>query len=78
MSIEILGPYYGVDWLAMILTLIGIYLLGDKKRVGFMVHILGNFLWAILGIMTMSIALMIANVVYLFFNIRGYQKWKKK
>ena len=52
---ELISTYYGIDLLAMILTLVGIYLLGNKNKYGFVVHIFGNALWFALGIMTQSV-----------------------
>jgi hypothetical protein len=37
--------YYGIDWLAMLLTVLAIYLLGNKARYGFVLMILGNVCW---------------------------------
>ena len=34
--------YLGIDWLAMLLTFSGIYLLGNKQRNGFIAMMLGN------------------------------------
>jgi hypothetical protein len=70
--------YFGVDWLAMVCTLCAIYLLGDKKRAGFMVMILGNSCWIAVGYLSSSLAMMIANVVFLAMNLRGHRRWSSR
>tara|TARA_R110002072_G_scaffold104833_8_gene229507 strand:+ start:138 stop:392 length:255 start_codon:yes stop_codon:yes gene_type:complete len=70
--------YYGIDWIAMTFTLIAIYLLGNKSRAGFGTMMCGNFCWMVLGFLTGSIALVIANFTFFGMNIRGYIKWGKE
>ncbi|GFZ83330.1 hypothetical protein GCM10011403_28670 [Pseudohongiella nitratireducens] len=70
-----MAEYYGVDWVAMVLTLTAIYLLGNKSRYGFITMMGGNSCWVALGILTGSLGLIAANVVFLFMNLRGYLKW---
>jgi hypothetical protein len=45
-----MSHYDGVDWIAMCLTFSAIYLLGNKSRIGFVVMMLGNLLWCIIGL----------------------------
>jgi len=70
--------YFGVDWFAMAFTLCAIYLLGDKKRAGFVVMICGNSCWIAVGYLSSSLAMMIANVVFLAMNLRGYLRWSSQ
>ncbi len=67
--------YYGVDWAAMALTLVAIYLLGDRRRMGFVLMILGNACWVVLGVLTGSLAMILANLVFAGMNVRGLVKW---
>ena len=67
--------YFGVDWLAMVLTLSAIYLLGDKSRSRFLVMICGNTCWIAVGYLSSSLAMTIANVVFLAMNFRGFLRW---
>jgi nicotinamide riboside transporter PnuC len=68
--------YYGIDWLAMVLTVVAIYLLGNKHWAGFALMIGGNLCWIVLGVLSDSIALMIANAVFVAMNLRGIRKWQ--
>ena len=67
--------YYGIDWLAMALTLVAIYLLGNKSRAGFGTMMCGNLCWMGLGVLTGSLALVIANLTFFSMNVRGFVKW---
>ena len=77
MLLDILTNYYGIDILAMILTFTGLYLIGNKKKQGFIVASIGNITWVILGIFAQSIGLIFANIVIVILYIRGYMKWRK-
>lgn len=67
--------YFGVDWAAMAFTFLAIYLLGNKSRMGFAVMMCGNACWMVVGLLTASIALVIANAVFLLMNVRGWIRW---
>jgi hypothetical protein len=54
--------YLGLDWLAMALTFTAIYLLGNKRRVGFVVMMVGNLSWAVIGLWAHSYAMVLANL----------------
>ncbi len=71
--------YYGLDWLAMGLSLLAVYLLGNKNRNGFLSFIVANALWVVLGATMMSsYGIVVGNVVFLIMNGRGYLQWKAK
>lgn len=75
---DILLKYYGLDWLAMAASLLAVYLMGNKNRIGFISYILANVLWIYLGIFRMqSFGISIGNVFFLIMNVRGYLKWKE-
>ena len=69
--------FYGVDWIAMMLTLTAIYMLGNKSRGGFITMMGGNTCWVLLGVLTGSLGLIAANIVFLIMNLRGFVKWGK-
>lgn len=75
MGVEV--QYYGIDWLAMFLTLVGIYLIGDKNRFGFVTMMCGNASWIAVGYLTSSLAMAIANFVFLAMNTRALVKWSR-
>lgn len=78
MFTEIITQYYGIDLLATALTFVGIYLIGNKVRNGFIIAGLGNAFWAIMGLITQSVGLVIANVVIIGLYGRGYLNWRQQ
>jgi len=77
MTFELLTQYYGVDLIATAITFLGIYQLGNKKRIGFIMTLIGNLMWLAFGVMTSSLGILIANLGLAMLNIRGYYKWGK-
>ena len=67
--------YYGVDWIACVFTFVAIYLLGNKARAGFVIMMCGNSCWVIVGLLTHSNAMVIANAVFFAMNLRGFMRW---
>lgn len=75
---EVFLKYYTLDWLAMGLSLLAVYLLGNKNKFGFISFILANLLLVILGFSLInSLGIAIGNLVFLIMNIRGYLSWNK-
>jgi nicotinamide riboside transporter PnuC len=75
---DIFLKYYGLDWLAMAASLLAVYLIGNKNRIGFISYILANALWIYLGVFKMqSFGISVGNVFFLMMNLRGFLKWKK-
>ena len=72
-----LFQYYAVDWLAMVLTLLAIWMIGNRDRNGFIVHIAGNVSWIVMGFMAGSMATMLANFAFILENIRALVLWRK-
>jgi hypothetical protein len=69
--------YYGIDWIAMLLTFLAIWQIGNKNITGFIVMICGNFSWVIIGYFTDSLAMIIANIILIFMNVRAIIKWSR-
>ena len=70
-----LTQYAGIDWMAMILTFVAIYLIGNKARSGLMLMIAGNACWVVLGFMSVSAAMIVANIIFAAMNLRAFLKW---
>jgi len=73
----IFGQYYGIDWLAMIGSLLFIYLVGDKKRYSFIVGGFANIGWITVNFWANIWAGVIVNIILTFLNIRAYIQWGK-
>jgi hypothetical protein len=72
---EHLLRHYGVDWLAITLTMLALYRLGNKKRDGFVFAMASNLAWTGFALLVMSVAALLANAVFLALNIRGWIRW---
>ena len=67
--------YYGIDWLATVCGLTGVYLLGNKNRFGFLVFMLASTSWFIVGTLIGSLALMVGSSIFFCMHLRGWLKW---
>ena len=72
-----LFKFYGVDWIAMILMFSSIHALGLKRRTGFIFGAVGCLFWILFGVITGSVADMIANSIGFGMNVLGYRRWAK-
>lgn len=73
---ETFFKYYGLDWFAMGASLLAVYLIGNKNRLGFLAYIIANALWIYLGVFKMqSLGISVGNIFFLTMNLRGYLKW---
>lgn len=76
---EIFLKYYTLDWSAMVLSLLAVYLLGNKNKLGFLTFSAANAVWIFLGFfMVSSLGIVIGNMVFLGMNIRGFISWNNK
>jgi hypothetical protein len=69
--------YYGVDWLATACGLLGVFLLGNKNKIGFVMYMIASLSWLVFGILTNSIAMTIGSSIFLTLHLRGFLKWIK-
>ena len=70
--------YYGIDWLAMIMSLLTVYYVGSKKRIGFLFGVAGASAWIFTNTLAHIWPGIILNIVLLFLYARGFNKWKKE
>lgn len=71
------GQYYGIDWLAMTCSLLCMYFLGDKKRIGFIIGLIAGISWIFTNYVADIFPGIILNLVLIVLYTRGYLKWKK-
>jgi nicotinamide riboside transporter PnuC len=75
---EIIFKYHGIDWIAIIMTFLTLYYLGERRRFGFVFGIVASISWLIFGILVDSIANIVANIIFIALNLRGYLNWKEQ
>lgn len=67
-----------LDWSAFAVTLIGVWLLSEYKRSGFIVNGLGSLLWILVGLHTGLEGLLVLNIILFILYLKGYLKWSMK
>lgn len=74
---ELVTQYYGIDYVAMGLTFATIYLIGNKKRYGFLYGLAGNAFWILYAVLAVAPAIFLVNLVLGILYLRGYFKWRE-
>ncbi len=75
---ELLFKYYCTDWIATVLTMVGLWKVGNRNRYGFVIMVMANFFWLIFSILAQSPATSLANIIVGIMNMRGFLKWQKE
>jgi len=70
--------YYFIDWIALVLNALAIYLLGKKKKIGFSLGVVANIAWIIFGILAHSMATVVACTIFVVLNIKGWWNWTRE
>ncbi|MEN0020850.1 MAG: hypothetical protein AAF747_08215 [Planctomycetota bacterium] len=70
-----LTNYYGVDWAAMIFTMLSAWRLGSKHADGWIWAMLSAISWIAFNFLVESGPAIFANVVFLALNARGFIAW---
>ena len=74
---ELFATYYGLDWLSSVLGLLGLYLVTEKRSVGFVLTALSVILAAAVAVMAEQYGFLLANTATLVLAVRGYYKWRE-
>ena len=69
--------YYRIDWLATACGLLGVYLLGNKNKVGFVLFMGASLSWITFGVLTGSIAVIVGSSIFLMMHLRGWISWTR-
>ncbi len=65
-----------MGWAATFITLFGSYLVGEKSKRGFVCQIVGNLLWAAVGVTRgMQLDLIFVSLAFVALYIRNYFVW---
>ena len=70
--------FYGIDWLATVCGLTGVYLLGNKNKYGFLVFMMASLSWIAVGIFIGSFAIIIGSSIFFIMHLRGWFNWSKE
>ena len=66
-----------MDWVGTGLLLVSLYLLGKKKRAGWLIGIFGNLAWMAVGLKIGMNSLLFVGFVMALFNVKGWLEWKE-
>lgn len=70
-------PMIQLDFAAGVLTLIGVWLVGDKNRYGFCVAICSNILWILYVLINdHTYGIILECIPLMILNIRNFIKWR--
>lgn len=64
-----------MDWIAGIFELAGLYVVGNRNRIGWLFGLVGNLLWTFLAFRLHIYGLLLVVVPAMFINIRNYRRW---
>jgi hypothetical protein len=67
--------YYGLDWASMMLGFVGLYLITEKRRIGFVFAFFGFVAAVATALIAHQYGFIAANLISLGLMIRGYLKW---
>lgn len=70
--------FYGIDWVATIAGLTGVYLIGSKNRFGFLIMMMASTSWFTVGVIIGSLPLMLGSIVFFCLHMRGWINWRKQ
>lgn len=75
---DFLLKYYGVDWAAATFTALGLILLGQKKKVGFLCNVVAGALWITFNALASSLAGVLINALVIGLSAHAWWQWYKK
>lgn len=64
-----------MSWVAAFFTLAGVVLLARKRRVGWVVCVVGNVLWISYALATRQWPILMLDGVFLVVNALGWRAW---
>ena len=66
-----------ISWIAGAVDLTGLWLIGSKKRSGFLINMLADFLWIWMAIeVPEARGLLLIAIPAIIVNLRGFLKWR--
>lgn len=65
-----------MDWIAGAFELIGLWLIGNKRKVGFICNFIGCSVWVYVAIDSKLHGLLLVVVPAIIINLRNYYRWR--
>ena len=67
-----------MDFVAAIFALIGVYLITNKNRWGFILCLCSGLTWILVALSTHVYGLLLEVLPLVILNVRGFIKWSRK
>lgn len=67
-----------MDFLAGGINLVASYIVGNKRRWGFLLHLLADSIWAYVAIKFQIYGLLLVVIPAMVLSIRNYRRWRIK
>ena len=61
----------------MLLSLLALYLIGNRNRFGFISFMAANLSWIAAGLLLGNLAITLGNLVFFIYNSRGFLSWSQ-
>lgn len=70
--------YYFLDSIAMVFAFLGVWMLGNQRRLGFVIFSISNIIWVAFGLVLEKngVGVIVGNLLFLVINARGWLRWK--
>ena len=69
---------FGLDWVAMLLSLLALVLIGNRNRLGFVSFMVANLSWIAAACLLGNLAIGLGNLAFFAYNLRGFIEWGRK
>lgn len=66
-----------LSWILSVLSLLSLWLLGNKNKLGFAVGVINQLLWIYYALLLKQYGLLVGVIAYTIVNIRNWVKWGK-
>jgi len=74
---HLFDQYYGTDYVAALCAIVGMFYIGNKNRMGFVLYMLATSFGIFFAILAKSPPLVLTNTIMFSMNLRNFLKWKK-
>lgn len=72
-----IGQYYGLDYIATLTAVAGMYFLGNRSPLGFVLYLLSSLAMLGFAMIAKSPPIFFANVIMLVVTVRGLLRWRR-
>lgn len=67
-----------LDYIAAAFALLGVYIIGNKSKYGFLICMISGLIWCFVAYHTKVYGLYLEVIPMFILNIRNFKKWRKE